>query len=252
MCLSISTCFCPTYVIFVTSKLALVDIFSLSKLPVLTLGNLALTLSNMIHFRLYVVVMLREYTVLLWKADPLDCIRMLIYDFKSSASAVPLFSSLVSSFVFPPHQLSCSCFHLWILLLLHPPRVFSFPLAQNPLFTSFCFLSYPEWSLFSISLDRSVWWELWTRIHCFPQGHGLLSLWFTQGITCYEFVFFILVFSFLLKIDSFLLQYIPTSFPSIHSFRLPLTSPLQSPSISSLKKRRSPRDNSQIAQNKIK
>lgn len=47
-CLSVSTCFCPTYVIFVTSKLALVDIFSLSKFPVLTLGNLVLTLSNMI------------------------------------------------------------------------------------------------------------------------------------------------------------------------------------------------------------
>lgn len=47
-CLSVSTCSCSTCVTFVTSTLALVDIFPLSKLPVLTLGNLALTLSNMI------------------------------------------------------------------------------------------------------------------------------------------------------------------------------------------------------------
>lgn len=147
----------------------------------------------------------------------------------------------------PPH-LVCLCSPAWCLLSYshhinvpvpasiseyyspwHPPGIVSFPLAQNPLFTSFCLLSYPEWSLLYISLDYSVWWELWTYIHCFPYGHGLLSLQFTQGITCYEFVFFILFFIFI-ENRFFSLTIHPDQFP-LHPllqahFNLPSPIPL--------------------------
>lgn len=171
---------------FGASKLTLIDIFPQVNSTVLTLGNLALTLSKWSVnslFYLYVVVMLCEIGYPSLETDPLECIRMLISDFKSSTSGAPLFSRLVPSFVFPPHQHSSPCLHLWTLLLLAFSWNVVFSCSSKPSFHLFLFAVLPRMiSTLYLTGPFSLVRTIYTVSTAFPRSHGFLYLQFTQGI----------------------------------------------------------------------
>lgn len=145
----------------------------------------------LLHRVKYSVLLLRQSH---WNAleNSPQIFNHLHLSFKSSASGAPLFSSLASSFVFPPYQQSLPASISAHCSSWSPCWIFSFPSAPNLLFTSSCFRSCWEWSLLHIPLGHSVWRELYTQytlLFLEAMGFSLCSSLKGYWVTCYEFVF---------------------------------------------------------------